>query len=139
MMHRIVTLAIMGCALVACQTTGPAAPNTLPGAAAQLGDQATLNSAQLAATLTGSRARVDTVSNSHTNVHFAADGTLTGTMDGGGGDDGTWTIKDGRACNTWKVWRDAAERCFRYVSLGGNRYAGYAEDGALELVLTVQP
>lgn len=138
-MLRIVTLVIAGCALVACQTTGPAASNALPGVAAQLGDQTPLTGEQLAATLTGSQARVETATGSRTDVHFAADGTITGTMDGGGADDGTWAIKDGRACNTWKVWRDAAERCFRYVSLGGNRYAGYGDAGALELVLTVQP
>lgn len=137
-------LALAGCALVACQSTGPATPPpsaaaavALPGAAPELGTQTVLTGEQLTSTLSGKQVRVDTVSGVQTNVHFLADGTTTGTIEGGDSDTGTWAVKDGRACNTWKIWRGGAERCFRYVSLGGNRFAGYGDDGALELVLTV--
>jgi hypothetical protein len=64
-------------------------------------------------------------------------GTVTYMPDGtarvewpGGGDTGTWQVKDGKICMTWTKLRDGKEGCFTSYKVRPKEYMSFNPDGS---------
>lgn len=67
-------------------------------------------------------------------VQYSPDGTQE-TQWSGGGDSGTYEIRNGMICGTWKTIRNGAERCFTVYRIADKTYKTFYQ-GKVSSTLT---
>jgi len=93
-----------------------------------------LNDAQLKALLVGK-----TIGNKDFIQTMNEDGTVVGkSYSRGNSDEGTYTIKDGKYCSKWKIWRDGSKACWTMKKRSNDYYAKLVSGSSRSFKFTVK-